>query len=107
MTSISKDGVVEFRFYRKDAQRVGVVGDFMHSKDDAIAMRSESNGWWLLRLVLPPGEHRFHYLADGIRFTDFASHGVEFAHNQWRSVLYVPDPAEFDFVTHRQQCLAA
>ncbi|HXE54745.1 MAG TPA: glycogen-binding domain-containing protein, partial [Tepidisphaeraceae bacterium] len=77
MTSVSRDGVVEFRFYRPRVRQVSVVGDFNGWRKDALHMTAEGNGWWRAELQLQQGDYRFRYLADDIWFADFASHGVE------------------------------
>ena len=93
MTSMTADGSVEFRFYRAEASEVLVAGDFTRWQSGAIPMRRDANGWWVLSLELPAGEHHFRYLADGVWYTDFAANGVEFAKKTWNSVLVVPEAA--------------
>ena len=87
---------VEFRFYRKEAAQVWVVGDFTGWQGGRLAMERQADGWWALNKPLPPGEYRFRYLADEQQreawFTDFAAHGVEFAKGNWNSVMVVPHP---------------
>jgi 1,4-alpha-glucan branching enzyme len=89
MTSISRDGEVEFRFFRPGAAKVCVVGDFTAWQTNPIPMIHEGKGWWIVRLNLGDGEYRFRYMADGRWYSDFASHGVEMTNNQWNSVLVV------------------
>jgi 1,4-alpha-glucan branching enzyme len=91
MTSVRTNGEVEFRFYRADAKRVAVAGDFTGWQDQPITMRPEGNGWWVARVTLDAGEYRFRYVADGQWFTDFASHGVELKKQVWNSVLLVSE----------------
>jgi hypothetical protein len=93
MTSIDDRGDVEFTFYRKDAASVTIVGNFGAWESGRREMTPRGDGWWTLRAALPEGEYRFHYQADGERFTDYASHGVEFYKKQWHGVLYVRGPA--------------
>ena len=88
MTSIRSNGLVEFRFYRPGVAAASVNGDFDAS---GLPMRCDEAGWWTATAKLPAGEYRFRYLADGQWFTDYASHGVEFEKQVWRSVLVVPD----------------
>ena len=90
MTSVRSNGEVEFRFYRADAQRVAVAGDFTGWDQRPIPMRNEGNGWWAARVTLQAGEYRFRYVADGQWYTDFASNGVEAGKHGWNSVLVVP-----------------
>ena len=91
MTSIRANGLVEFRFYRPQVSSASVKGDF--NKDDLLMQRDEA-GWWTATAKLPAGEYRFRYLADGQWFTDYASHGVEYEKQTWRSVLVVPELIE-------------
>lgn len=89
MTSVGKDGSVEFRFLRPDAREVALAGDFSEWAPNRKMVR-DVNGWWTIRLALEPGEYRFRYVADGEWYTDFASNGVEFGKNGWISMLVVP-----------------
>jgi 1,4-alpha-glucan branching enzyme len=92
MTSVTRDGSVEFSFYRKGATRVQVVGDFADpdARGDALEMFGGDDGWWRATARLACGEYRFHYVADGERFPDYASHGVEMSEAGVNSVLIVP-----------------
>ena len=93
MTSVKRDGRVEFRFFRPGVTQVKVAGDFngwSHGGDGALEMRPQDDGWWAAEAKLDAGEYRFRYLADGTWFTDFASHGVEMSKLGWNSVLVVP-----------------
>jgi 1,4-alpha-glucan branching enzyme len=81
--------MVEFRFYRPDVSSASVKGDFQDASE--LEMRRDEAGWWTATARLPAGEYRFRYLADGQWFTDFASHGVEYEKQVWRSVLVVPE----------------
>jgi 1,4-alpha-glucan branching enzyme len=89
MTSIRANGTVEFRFFRPGVSSASVKGDFCGESD--LEMSQEAPGWWTATAQLPAGEYRFRYLADGQWFTDYASHGVEYEKQVWRSVLVVPD----------------
>jgi len=85
---------VEFRFYRMEAGTVWVVGEFTSWQAGRLAMDRRDDGWWALTVTLEPGDYRFRYLADeggrDVWYTDFASHGVEYAGGQWNSVVTVP-----------------
>ena len=94
MTSIRGGGVVEFRFFRPDAQAVHVAGDFNRWQADALPMQRNSDGWWHAQVALNGGEYRFRYLADGNWYTDYASNGVEKDATGWNSVLIIPRPRE-------------
>ena len=71
------DGWVEFSFFRPQAQRVFIAGDFNHWRKDELHMAQTAEGYWLARMQLPAGEFKFRYCADGEWFTDFAAFGVE------------------------------
>ncbi len=68
---------VEFRFYRPQAVRVHIAGDFNGWKQSELPMTRTEDGYWLARIRLSAGEFRFRYLADGAWFTDYAAFGVE------------------------------
>jgi 1,4-alpha-glucan branching enzyme len=90
MTSITRDGSVEFRFFRPGARMVAVMGDFNEWGKDALTMCDDGGGWWVGRLRLRHGEYRFRYLADGQWYTDYASYGVESGKTGFTSVLVTP-----------------
>ena len=77
MTSVTKDGVVEFRFFRPNVRQVNVVGDFNQWCRTSIPMRAMGEGWWALDLQLASGDYRFRYFAEGQWYTDYASNGIE------------------------------
>lgn len=89
MTAIKGDGSVEFRFFRPQATRVTVAGDF-NDWQTTLPMQPAGEGWWTASLRLPPGDYRFRYVADGDWYTDFAAHGVEQSPLGWNSVVVVP-----------------
>jgi 1,4-alpha-glucan branching enzyme len=90
MTSVTGDGFVEFRFYRPQASRVSVVGEFNSWIDGLLQMKPDGEGWWSASTQLKPGDYRFRYVADGVWYTDYASHGIEAGPNGWNAVLVVP-----------------
>ena len=102
MTSVAKDGSVEFWFYRKGASGVRVVGDFAGGgqrdattarTDAALDMAPRGDGWWRAIATFDSGEYRFRYVADGEWYTDYASNGIEMGEFGVRSVLVVPERA--------------
>ena len=93
MTSVSKDGSVEFWFYRKGASAVRVVGDFPGWRGGNMEMAGGPDGWWHLNTTLGAGEYRFRYAADGDWYPDYASNGIEVGEAGVSSVLVVPEPA--------------
>jgi 1,4-alpha-glucan branching enzyme len=94
MTSIRGAGLVEFRFYRPDAQRVCVAGDFNGWNPNAWEMHNDGNGWWRAEAQLRPGEYRFRYVADSQWHTDYAASGIERGKFGWESILWVPPAHE-------------
>jgi 1,4-alpha-glucan branching enzyme len=89
MTTVKADGSVEFRFYRPQAAKVSVVGEFNSWIDGLNPMTPQGDGWWSASTKLKPGEYRFRYVADGVWYTDYASHGIEAGPNGWNAVLVV------------------
>ena len=83
--------VVEFRFFRPEAESVSVVGDFNNWQAEDLPMVRTEEGHWRAEVDLPPGTFKFKYVADGQWYTDFAAFGVEPSEHGWDSVLHVPD----------------
>lgn len=73
----SRNGFVEFAFYRPTAKSVCLAGDFNNWRKDQLPMRRDSRGYWSAALRLPEGEYRFRYWADGKWFCDYAAFGME------------------------------
>lgn len=91
MTTVGKDGWVEFWFFRRDVSEVRVVGDFEPSGAGALPMTGGPDGWWRASVALAAGEYRFRYVADGVWYTDYASNGIEVSKLGVNSVLVVPE----------------
>ncbi|HYE21731.1 MAG TPA: glycogen-binding domain-containing protein [Tepidisphaeraceae bacterium] len=89
MISVAADGAVRFVFFRKGVQNVSVAGTFNGWRPGDVKMCPAGNGWWEVEAHLPPGEHRFRYVADDQWFADYAAHGVELGKNGWDSILVV------------------
>jgi 1,4-alpha-glucan branching enzyme len=81
---------VEFIFFRPQANKVHLSGDFNNWRDGELPMTRRADGYWHAKLRLPPGEFRFRYCADGEWFTDYAAFGVEPGEFGMDSVLMVP-----------------
>ena len=79
-----------FRFYRPWAREVFLAGTFNNWRPDELRMASSGDGWWHASLLLPPGDYRFRYVADGRWFTDYAAFGVEYGPHGPDSILHVP-----------------
>lgn len=94
MTSVTRDGVVEFWFFRRDVNGVRVVGDFGASGEAGFAMTGSPDGWWRAKVALEAGEYRFRYVADGAWFPDYASNGVEVTKLGINSVLVIPERSD-------------
>ena len=93
MTTISRDGIVEFRFFRPQVRQVTVVGDFNGWRRDALLMKAQGDGWWRAEAQLQGGDYRFRYLADETWYTDYASNGIEIGKMGCNSLLVVPEAA--------------
>jgi 1,4-alpha-glucan branching enzyme len=94
MTSVKPNGLVEFRFYRLDAQDVKVVGSFngWGTRPLTLTRDAEYQGWWSAQALLDPGEYTFRYKVNGTEwFTDYAANGVERTKHGWNSILVVPE----------------
>lgn len=76
MVTVSGDWA-EFRFYRPQASRVFLAGDFNGWDPQQLPMVRNAEGYWFARLRLPQGEFKFRYCADGQWFADYAAFGVE------------------------------
>jgi hypothetical protein len=57
-------------------------------------MTTDGDGWWSASTKLSPGDYRFRYVADGVWYTDYASHGIEAGPTGWNAVLVVPQPVK-------------
>jgi 1,4-alpha-glucan branching enzyme len=90
MTSIRDDGQVEFRFFRRNVDRVCLVGDFNGSNNQPMAMDSSGDGWWTALMRFDAGEYRFRYLADGQWFNDYAAYGLEVTSAGLHSIVRIP-----------------
>jgi 1,4-alpha-glucan branching enzyme len=79
-----------FRFFRPQAREVYLAGTFNHWRPNELRMTSTGDDWWRAGLMLPAGEHRFRYVADGQWFTDYAAFGIHYGPLGPDSVLLVP-----------------
>ena len=91
MTSVTRQGFVEFSFFRRDVTDMRVVGDFGTSGDGELAMTGSPDGWWRAEVALDAGEYRFRHVADGVWFTDYAFNGIEVSKAGVNSLLVVPE----------------
>ena len=89
-------GDVEFCFYRREARKVFLCGDFNDWHRTALPMTGLDGGWWKCRLRLAPGSYQFKYLADSEWYPDYAAFGLERGpFGTWNSVVLVkPEPAD-------------
>ncbi len=69
--------VAHFRFYRPQAVKVFLVGDFNQWDSGSLPMVRTGQGYWVAAVRLEEGNFRFRYRADGQWFTDFAAFGVQ------------------------------
>ncbi len=91
MVTVDGEWVV-FSFFRPQANRVHLAGEFNQWRQKDLPMVRDG-GYWKARLRLPPGEFRFRYCADGEWFADFAAFGVEPGRFGMDSIVRVPDLA--------------
>lgn len=84
-----KGNTAEFTFYRPQAQKVTVVGDFNHWAEAACPMGRTSDGYWKARIRLQPGSYHFRYYADGQWYTDYAAFGIEYGRFGPNAVLRI------------------
>ena len=54
-----------FQFAAPTAKSVVLVGDFTHWHQRGIPMQKDSEGIWTASVALPPGTHRYRFIADG------------------------------------------
>lgn len=96
MVTIRSDGTALFEVYLPHAGQVCIVGDFIEGKDRAWPMAccaEPERGWWRTRLRLPPGDHKFCYLVDGVGWIpDYAASGLlRERDGRWVSLLTMPE----------------
>ncbi len=89
MTQERADGTIEFRFYRPHVSQLYLVGDFNAWHMRNVPLLPDASGWWVCRLRLTPGTHRFRYYGDGQWFTDYAAFGLEPGPFGWNSVIEI------------------
>lgn len=68
--------IAEFTFFRPNAQKVSLCGEFNNWRNDQIVMTRNEKGVWSVKLRLGPGNFRFRYCADGEWFADYAACGI-------------------------------
>jgi len=88
MVTHKPDGTVEFCFYRPEAARVAIAGDF-NDWQPCFAMGREADGWWRGQIRLGEGIYQFMYVADGQWYADYAAFGLECGPYGWNSVLRI------------------
>jgi 1,4-alpha-glucan branching enzyme len=69
--------MAEFIFFRPQAKKVCILGDFNGWRDNELTMTRQEDGTWVARVFLPPGDFRFRYRCDGEWFIDYAAFGIE------------------------------
>lgn len=73
----TKGNMAEFVFFRPQAKKVCILGDFNGWRDDELVMTRQKDGTWTARVYLPPGDFKFRYRADGEWFIDYAAFGID------------------------------
>ena len=92
MVTLKQGNEVEFRFFRPQAGKVYLVGDFNGWNRTRTPMTRLPSGEWTHLTALRQGMHHFKYLADGEWFLDYAAFGIEEGPFGWNSVVIV-EPA--------------
>ncbi|NOG54062.1 MAG: hypothetical protein HND57_06995 [Planctomycetes bacterium] len=92
-----RNGRCRFRLFRPHAESVHLCGSFNDWSHDTHPMKCCSEGWWECDVMLPPGEHTFHYLVNHCEWmADFAAHGVEInGFGQWVGRVWI-DPELYE-----------
>ena len=73
----TKGNMAEFVFFRPQAKKVCIVGDFNGWRDDELMMTRHPDGTWVAKVYLPAGDFKFRYRVDGEWFIDYAAFGIE------------------------------
>jgi len=87
------NGNVEFRFYRPEARKVSVAGDFNDWNTGSLPMRLGSDGWWRCQLRIAPGCYHFRYVSDGEWLLDYAAFGLDYGPYGLNSVVCIEAPS--------------
>lgn len=69
--------MAEFIFFRPQAKKVCILGDFNGWRDNELTMTRQKDGTWTARVYLPAGDFRFRYRCDGEWFIDYAAFGID------------------------------
>ena len=85
---------VEFKFFRPQASRVHLAGDFNQWHARQLPMVRTNEGYWMAKVRLPNGEFKFRYCADGEWFADYAAFGVEPGTHGMDSIVRVTKPRQ-------------
>ena len=91
---IVRGNTAEFTFFRPQATKVQLAGDFNGWMGQGYPMERTPEGYWKVRLELPSGDFRFRYCADGEWFADYAAFGLELGPFGLDSVVRVPTSSE-------------
>lgn len=91
MVTQLRGGSIEFRFYRPNAQRVSLAGDFTGWQN--LPMTRGPDGWWRCLIRAAPGCYHFRYLCDNEWFLDYAAFGLEHGPYGLNSVVSVESPS--------------
>jgi 1,4-alpha-glucan branching enzyme len=62
--------IVEFKIYQPKASVISLVGDFNGWNPEHDYLKKESNGIFILRKKLRPGEYLYNYIVDGEKILD-------------------------------------
>lgn len=87
-----KGNIAEFTFYRPNAQKVSLSGQFNNWRTDNIKMVRNERGYWTIKLRLPIGRFKFRYCSDGEWFADYAAFGVVPSRFGMDSIVKIASP---------------
>ncbi len=83
---------VRFTLHHPTARSIAVAGSFNGWSPAAQRMVRDGSGLWTVTVRLPPGEHAFMYVVDGVRWLTppAADEYVEDGFGQTNGVVIVP-----------------
>ncbi len=60
-----------FSFTAHEATSVQLVGDFTRWQQAPVSLRKGADGLWQAAVAMPPGEHHYRFIVDGLEFRCF------------------------------------
>jgi 1,4-alpha-glucan branching enzyme len=65
--------LVRFELHHPGARTVHLAGTFNDWRPQATVLFRGAAGWWTRAIILPPGEHHYLYVVDGVWLPDPAA----------------------------------